>query len=309
MLLNKCKTGLRPTLLVDSVKLNNELGVRVLIASETFQHTGSFKFRAAYNVALSSSAPHLVTASSGNFGQALAYACQLTGKKCTVVMPKTSTKSKIEAVEGFGAEVRLVDVGVKSRGEWLLDVLIELGTEVESVSPYDDERVIEGNSTLADELVNYKDDFDSVIVPIGGGGLSAGLIEGFKRNKVDVKIFGAEPKLGNDAAQSLEKGEIVSNEKEPATIADGARTLSVGKHNFPILKSGLTEILEVEEADIVAAMRLLFMQANLKSEPTGALSLAALMANKERFEHKKPLVIVSGGNVDAAQYAKLIATD
>ncbi|MBX3136219.1 pyridoxal-phosphate dependent enzyme [Candidatus Obscuribacterales bacterium] len=294
---------------MDSVKLNNELGTRVLIASETFQHTGSFKFRAAYNVALSSSAPHLVTASSGNFGQALAYACQLTGKKCTVVMPETSTKSKIEAVEGFGGEIRLVDVGVKSRGEWLLDVLIELGTEVESVSPYDDERVIEGNSTLADELVNYKDDFDSVIVPIGGGGLSAGLIEGFKRNGVDVKVFGAEPKLGNDAAQSLAKGEIVSNEKEPATIADGARTLSVGKHNFPILKSGLTEILEVEEDEIVAAMRLLFMQANLKCEPTGALSLAALMANKERFEHKKPLVIVSGGNVDAAQYAKLIATD
>ncbi|MBX3148971.1 pyridoxal-phosphate dependent enzyme [Candidatus Obscuribacterales bacterium] len=294
---------------MDSVKLNNELGTRVLIASETFQHTGSFKFRAAYNVALSSSAPHLVTASSGNFGQALAYACQLTGKKCTVVMPETSTKSKIEAVEGFGGEIRLVDVGVKSRGEWLLDVLIELGTEVESVSPYDDERVIEGNSTLADELVNYKDDFDSVIVPIGGGGLSAGLIEGFKRNGVDVKVFGAEPKLGNDAAQSLNKGEIVSNEKEPATIADGARTLSVGKHNFPILKSGLTEILEVEEDEIVAAMRLLFMQANLKCEPTGALSLAALMANKERFEHKKPLVIVSGGNVDAAQYAKLIATD
>jgi len=294
---------------VDSVKLNNELGMRVLIAAETFQHTGSFKFRAAYNVALSSSAPHLVTASSGNFGQALAYACQLTGKKCTVVMPESSTKSKIEAVEGFGAEVRLVDVGVKSRGEWLLDVLIELGTEVESVSPYDDERVIEGNSTLADELVNYKDDFDSVIVPIGGGGLSAGLIVGFKRNGVDVQVFGAEPKLGNDAAQSLEKGEIVSNEKEPATIADGARTLSVGKHNFPILKSGLTEILEVEEDEIVAAMRLLFMQANLKCEPTGALSLAALMANKERFEHKRPLVIVSGGNVDAAQYAKLIATD
>jgi threonine dehydratase len=296
-------------LLVDSVKLNSELGMRVLIASETFQHTGSFKFRAAYNVALNSSAPHLVTASSGNFGQALAYACQLTGKKCTVVMPVTSTKAKVDAVASFDAEVRLVDVGVKSRGEWLLDVLIELGTEVESVSPYDDDRVIEGNSTLADELVNYKSDFDSVIVPIGGGGLSAGLIEGFRRNGVEVKVYGAEPLLGNDAAQSLEKGEIVSNEKEPATIADGARTLSLGKHNFPILKSGLTEILEVEESEIIAAMRSLFMQANLKSEPTGALSLAALMANKDRFEHKKPLIIVSGGNVDAAQYAKLIASN
>ena len=294
--------------MVESVKLNNELGMKVLIASETFQHTGSFKFRAAYNVVLSSSAPHLVTASSGNFGQALAYACQLTGKQCTVVMPTTSTKAKIAAVESFGAEVRLVDVAVKSRGEWMLDVLIELGTGVETVSPYDDERVIEGNSTLADELVAFKDDFDSVIVPIGGGGLSAGLIEGFKRNGIDVKIYGAEPLLGNDAARSLEKGEIVSNEKEPATIADGARTLSIGKHNFPILKAGLADILEVEEDDIVTATRLLFMYANLKCEPTGALGLAALMANKARFERKRPLVIVSGGNVDAELYAKLIAS-
>lgn len=293
--------------MVDSVKLNNELGMKVLIASETFQHTGSFKFRAAYNVALSSSAPHLVTASSGNFGQALAYACQLTGKQCTVVMPETSTKAKIAAVQSFGAEVRLVDVTVKSRGEWMLDVLIELGTGVETVSPYDDERVIEGNSTLADELVAYKDSFDSVIVPIGGGGLSAGLIEGFNRNGVKVKIYGAEPLLGNDAARSLEQGVIVYNEKEPATIADGARTLSIGKHNFPILKEGLADILEVEEDDIVTAMRKLFMYANLKCEPTGALGLAALMANRSRFEHKKPLVIVSGGNVDAEQYAKLIA--
>jgi threonine dehydratase len=293
---------------VDSVKLNNELGTKVLIASETFQHTGSFKFRAAYNVALSSSAPHLVTASSGNFGQALAYACQLTGKNCTVLMPETSTRAKVRAVESFGADARLVDVTVKSRGEWLLDLVIELGHEVESVSPYDDERVIEGNSTLADELMHYKDDFDTVVVPVGGGGLSAGLIEGFRRNQLDVTVIGAEPLLGNDAARSLEKGEIVANEKEPATIADGARTLSIGHHNWPILQSGLSEIIEVEEDEIVRALRLLFLQANLKAEPTGALSVAAVLANKHRFENKRPLLIVSGGNVDPDQFAKLIST-
>lgn len=307
MLQSKCKTALRPTVLVDCVKLNNELGTKVLIASETFQHTGSFKFRAAYNVALSTSAPHLVTASSGNFGQALAYASQLTGKKCTVVMPDTASKAKIEAVESFGAEARLVDVKKKSRGEWLLDVVIELGHDLESVSPYDDERVIAGNSTLADELAEYKNEFDTVIVPIGGGGLCAGLIEGFKRNSIDVETIGAEPMLGNDASRSFQSGEIVSNETEPATIADGARTLAVGHANFPILKDGLKDVIEVEEDDIVKALRTLFLFANLKAEPTGALSLAAVMANPKRFEHKRPLIIVSGGNVDAAQFAKLIS--
>ncbi len=308
MLQNKCKTELRPTLVVESVKLNNELGMNVLIATETFQHTGSFKFRAAHNVALNTSSPHLVTASSGNFGQALAYACQLVGKKCTVLMPNTSTQAKVDAVRSFGAEARLVDVTKRTRGEWLLDLVIELGHDAESVSPYDDDRVIEGNSTLADELMEHKEHFDTVIVPIGGGGLSAGLIQGFRRHDADVRIVGAEPRLGNDASRSLAAGEIISNEKEPATIADGARTLAVGHHNFPILQSGLSEIIEVDENDIIDAVKLLFLQANLKAEPTGALSLAALMANKSRFEHKRPLIIVSGGNVDPVQFAKLISS-
>lgn len=307
MLLSKCKNQLRPTLVVDSVKLENELGLKVLLASETFQHTGSFKFRAAYNVALNSSAPHLVTASSGNFGQALAYACQLADKRCTVVMPDQSTVAKVEAVKNFGADARLVDVSVKSRGEWLLDAVIELGHDVEVVSPYDDERVIEGNSTLSDDLLPYRDEFDTVVVPIGGGGLCSGLIEGFRRNNMEVEVIGAEPLSGNDAARSFRAGEIVANEKEPDTIADGARTLSVGHHNWPILKSGLNDIIEVEEQDIVTALKLLFLHANLKAEPTGALSTAAILANKNRFENKRVLAIVSGGNLDPAQFASLIS--
>lgn len=303
---SNCKTKLRPTLVLDSVKLNQELGMDVLIASETFQHTGSFKFRAAHNVAHNTSSPHLVTASSGNFGQALAYACQLVDKKCTVVMPNTSSQAKVDAVRSFGADARLVDLSKKTRGEWLLDVVIEIGHDAESVSPYDDDRVIEGNSTLADELVAYKDSFDTVLVPIGGGGLASGLIQGFRRNGVEVNIIGVEPTRANDAARSLAAGEIVANKKEPDTIADGVRTLSVGHHNFPILQSGLTEILEVEETDIVRAVKLLFHYANLKTEPTGALSTAALLSNKQKFEKKRPLLIVSGGNVEPALFAKLI---
>ncbi len=306
MLQSKCNSALRPTLIVESVKLNNELGLNVHIASEAFQHTGSFKFRAAYNVATNSSALHLVTASSGNFGQALAYACRLTGKKCTVVMPAQSTKAKVEAVRGFGADARLVDVSIKSRGEWLNEVISELGGTVENVSPYDDPRVIEGNSTLADELYQYRDKFDTVVVPIGGGGLSSGLISGFRRLGLAVDFIGAEPLLGNDAARSLRNGAIISNNTEPATIADGARTISVGQHNWEILKTGLSDIIEVSEENIVRGLQLLFFQANMKVEPTGALSLGAVLANKERFAGKRPLLIISGGNVDGADYVRLL---
>ncbi len=306
MLQSKCNSALRPTLVVESVKLNDELGLNVLIASEAFQHTGSFKFRAAYNVATNSSAPHLVTASSGNFGQALAYACLLTGKKCTVVMPAQSTKAKVDAVRSFGADARLVDVSVKSRGEWLDEVIAELGSNVENVSPYDDPRVIEGNSSLADELYQYKDRFDVVVVPIGGGGLSSGLISGFRRLRLAVDVIGAEPLLGNDAARSFRDGTIIVNNAEPDTIADGARTLSVGQHNWEILKNGLSDIIEVSEGNIVRGLQLLFFQANMKVEPTGALSLGAVLSDKQRFAGKKPLLIVSGGNVDGESYVKLL---
>ncbi|MBX9666361.1 MAG: pyridoxal-phosphate dependent enzyme [Candidatus Obscuribacterales bacterium] len=306
MLQSKCNGALRPTLVVESVKLNNELGLNVHIASEAFQHTGSFKFRAAYNVATNSPAPHLVTASSGNFGQALAYACRLTRKKCTVIMPAQSTKAKVDAVRSFGADARLVDVSVKSRGEWLDEVIAELGSSVENVSPYDDPRVIEGNSSLADELYQYKDRFDTVVVPIGGGGLSSGLISGFRRLGLAVDVIGAEPLLGNDAARSFRDGTIIVNNAEPATIADGARTLSVGQHNWEILKNGLSDIIEVSEENIVRGLQLLFFQANMKVEPTGALSLGAVLSDKQRFFGKKPLLIMSGGNVDGESYVKLL---
>ncbi len=300
------KQAISPTVIVESEKLNIALGMPVLLALETFQQTGSFKFRAAYNVATNSTFAHLVTASSGNFGQALAYACKLTGKACTVVMPSTSSQAKVAAVKNFGGQVRLVDVLQKSRAEWLQELVAELG-EVEAVSPYDDSRVIEGNSSLAEDLLPHCHRFDCVIVPIGGGGLSSGLIVGFGRNGIDAEVFGAEPLLANDAARSLRAGSIISNDREPMTLADGARTLSVGKKNWEILKDGLAGIIEVDEDSIAASVRLLFNQANVKAEPTGALGTGALLSNKERFAGRKPLLIVSGGNVDPDLFARLIA--
>ena len=296
--------AIRPTTFIESVKLRDELGLDVTIAAETFQHTGSFKFRAAYNLALNVSNDSILTASSGNFGQALAYACKLAGKQCTVVMPSTSAKVKIDAVKGFGATVDLVDTMKVGRNERVAQLAAEM-PKAYFASAYDDRFVIDGNATLGDELAAA--DFDAVIAPVGGGGLISGLALGLRRNGSDTKVFGAEPLLGNDAARSLAAGELIANEAEPLTIADGARTISLGKLNWPIIQKNVERIFEVADERIVEATRLMFSLANLKCEPTGALALAALLDNKESFRGRRVCIIVSGGNVDTAIYREMLS--
>ncbi|MGI8555151.1 MAG: threonine ammonia-lyase [Pyrinomonadaceae bacterium] len=296
--------AIRPTVFIESEKLKTFLNLDLTIASETFQHTGSFKFRAAYNLALNVENDEILTASSGNFGQALAYACKLTGKKCTVVMPETSAKVKIEAVKNYGATVDLVDTKKVGRNERVLQ-LAEQMAGVYVASAYDDLFVIEGNSTLGDELSTRN--FDIVIAPVGGGGLSSGIIKGLRKNNQTTEVFGAEPLLANDAFRSLKAGKIIPNETEPATIADGARTISLGKHNWEIIKSGIAEIAEVSDEKITEAVRLLFSLANLKCEPTGALPLGAILENSDKFKNKKICAVVSGGNVDTEIYRQILS--
>jgi threonine dehydratase len=296
--------AIRPTTFIESAKLRDRLGLDLTIATETFQHTGSFKFRAAYNLALNVPNGEILTASSGNFGQALAYACKLLDKKCTVVMPETSARVKIEAVRGYGATVDLVDTNKVARSERVEQLAAQMPGAY-FASAYDDDFVIEGNSTIGNELAER--DFDAVIVPVGGGGLSSGIVQGLKRNGRDTRVFGAEPLMGNDAARSLREGRLVVNETEPMTIADGARTISLGNRNWAILKDGLAGIIEVSEENIRGAVRLYFDLANLKSEPTGALGLGAILEDKEKFAGKKVCVIVSGGNVDGEVYRHLLS--
>ena len=304
--MKKLLEAIKPTVFIQSVKLNEILGLDVTIATETFQHTGSFKFRAAYNVALNVGQDHLIAASSGNFGQALAFACKLLGKKCNIVMPDTSAKVKIEAVKNFGATVDLIDVNTISRAEKVSQLLEEF-PDAYKASAYDDPLVIEGNSSLGFELAGCETDFDEIIVPVGGGGLISGISKGLCESGDQAKLIGAEPAMANDASLSLQKGEIVRNEQEPQTIADGARTVSVGEHNWKIIKNGVSEIIEVSEENIKKALRIYFESANLKVEPTGAVSLGAILENKTRFENKKICVVVSGGNVDAEIYRKILA--
>jgi len=295
----------RPTTLIEARRLSKRLGLDLTIASETFQHTGSFKFRAAYNVAANVEAHTILTASSGNFGQALAYACSLLSKKAIVVMPETSARVKMDAVREHGGTVEPVDVRVKSRAERVAELHRE-HPEAFVASAYDDPLVIQGNATLGEELAPL--DFDVITVAVGGGGLSSGIIQGLREaGNRKTRVVGAEPLLGNDAARSLAAGHIVKNESEPMTLADGARTVSLGEHNWAILKDGIESIVEVPEENIAEAVRLLFSLANLKAEPTGALGVGALLTDPERFRGRRVCAVVTGGNVDPEVFHRVLA--
>jgi threonine dehydratase len=297
---------IRPTTFLESLRLNARLGTRLILASETFQYTGSFKYRAACNVAIHVPHPHLITASSGNFGQALACACRQLGKSCTVVMPGTSARVKVDAVREFGGVVDLIDVRAISRRDRVTE-LAHLNPAAYVASAYDDPLVIAGNATLGEELAAPDPPMDLIIAPVGGGGLTSGLITGLRARGRPIPVFGAEPVLANDAARSLRAGRIISNEVEPQTIADGVRTVSVGQHNWAVLREGLAGIIEVSEEHIREAVRLLFTLANLKAEPTGALAVAAVLAAPAQFRDRAVGCVVSGGNVDAEVFREILA--
>lgn len=298
--------AIHPTTIIDAPRLAARLGANLTIASETFQHTGSFKFRAAYNLVSTVEQQLIITASSGNFGQAIAYACRLLGKSCTIVMPQTSAQVKIDAVREYGGTVDLIDVRVKGRAERVTELATQ-HPEAYIASAYDDPLVIDGNASLGAELASMNRQFDFIIAPIGGGGLTSGIIKGLREAGSTTQVIAAEPLLANDAARSLRAGHIVANEQEPQTIADGARTVSVGQHNWKILRDGLAGIVEVPEENIREGVRLLYAYANLKSEPTGALSIGALLTEPERFANRSVCCVISGGNVDMEVYGKILA--
>ena len=297
----------RPTLLLPCPcpPLRTDFFCEVTLATETFQYTGSFKFRAAYNLIASIPQQRVVAASSGNFGQAVAYACQLLGKSCIIVMPSTSAQVKIAAVQRYGGVVDLVDVNKVSRVERVAQLLREQPDAFQAQA-YDDYRVVAGNSTLGQDIL-HSGQFDIIVVPVGGGGLSSGIVIARDHVQANTEVIGAEPLLGNDAARSFRAGQLLRNEQEPTTIADGARTLSLGQLNWEILQQGLSDIIEVSDDVIAQAVRHCFQYVNLKLEPTGALAVGAIFAHPERFTGKRVCCIVSGGNVDPATYARLIS--
>ncbi len=295
----------RHTTIVDATRLREALGLDVILASETFQHTGSFKFRAAYNLASNVSQNTIIASSSGNFAQALAYACKLLGKKAILVMPSTSAQVKVDSVREFGGIADLVDTRIKSRAQRVAELAAE-HPEAYIGSAFDDILDIQGNASLAWELHESGLDFDTVVAPVGGGGLTSGLVLGFREAGREVDIIAAEPQMANDASRSLKEGKLIANEFEPPSIADGARTISLGNLNYEFLKDGLKTVVEVPEETIKQATRDLFLLANLKAEPTGALGVGALMVAPELFRGRKVVCVISGGNCDPAVYADIL---
>jgi threonine dehydratase len=296
----------RKTTFIEAPRLAKRLGTSLTIATETFQHTGSFKFRAAYNLASKVSERKIVTASSGNFGQAMALACSLLSKTCVVVMPSTSAQVKIDAVREYGGVVDLIDVREKGRAARVAELAVE-NPDAYVASAYDDPLVIEGNASLGAELASSGREFDFVVAPVGGGGLTSGIIRGLRAGGSRARVVGAEPLIANDAARSLRAGHIVVNETEPQTIADGARTVSVGQHNWAVLKEGLAKIVEVPEENIKEGVKLLFSLANLKAEPTGALAIGAVLTEPDLFRDRSVCCVISGGNVDPKVYLQILA--
>jgi threonine dehydratase len=299
----------RPTTIVEAPRLAARLGVDLFLAVETFQQTGSFKFRAAANVAANVPNEVIIAASSGNFGQALARAAALAGKRAIIVMPASSAKVKVEAVRSFGGEVVFVDTTRETRAAKVAEVFAA-HPDAYLGSAYDDPLVIAGNASLGHELAAVAAagrPFDDVVVPLGGGGLTAGMVQGLRASGNPARVWGAEPLLANDGAQSLRAGHIVRAETEGATIADGARTQALGTHNWAILEHGLAGIVEVDEPEIREAVRLLSALANLKAEPTGALTTGAVLASPDRFRDRRVCCVVSGGNVDPQVYLDILS--
>ena len=296
------------TPVMTSRTLEARLGCAVYLKCENFQRMGAFKFRGAYNAVIQLSPAErgrgVVTHSSGNHAQAVALAAGLAGSRAVVVMPRGSSPPKLAATrDTYGAEVVLCDNSVASREETTRILMAERGLTM--VHPYDDERIIAGAGTAALELLEETGDLDAVIAPIGGGGLMSGTCLAAHGLASATAVYGVEPERADDARRSLEAGRIVAG-GPPDTIADGLRT-TLSERTFAVLRTHLEGIATVREDEIVEAMRFLWERMKLVVEPSGAVSLAALLAGRLDVRGKRVGVIVSGGNVDLASFFAQLA--
>ena len=279
--------------------LDKMCGAEVFLKCETFQRTGSFKFRGACN-ALSllderERAHGVVTHSSGNHAQALALAAAVSGVKAKIVMPKGSSPVKVAAVKGYGAEVILCENTLESREKTAAGLIEAEGLAL--VHPYNDERIIAGAGTAALELIEETGELDYLLAPVGGGGLLSGSALSAKGLRPSTKVWGVEPAGADDAFRSFNEGRIVP-QTNPRTIADGLRT-SLGEKTFPVIRSFVDEIALAGEEEILQAMRFLWERMKLVVEPSGAVPLVPLLNGSLRSAGKPPRVgvIISGGNV------------
>lgn len=284
----------------------------VWLKAESLQPIGSFKLRGAANKILQLSkdeiARGVITYSSGNHAQGVAYAARAVGAKAVIVMPSNAPAIKRAATLALGAEV--VDVGVASseRLAKAEELVRKHGYVV--VPPYDDAKIIAGQATCGLEILETLPDVDLVLSPVSGGGLLSGTATAVKLMNPGAKVFGVEPELAGDTAESFRTGKIVTwgAELTSRTIADGLRTQSVGERNFAHIQAYVDGIITVTEAEIRAAMRAIVATARLVPEPSGAVTTAALLFHSHELPgYRKAVAIVSGGNVDPKLLAEVLS--
>jgi threonine dehydratase len=295
------------TPVLTSRHLDEATGGRVFLKAENLQRAGAFKFRGAANAVATLTADErargVATASSGNHAQALALAARLEGVRAVILMPRDSPPNKLEATRGHGAEVILFDRYGEDREALLAAIVEERG--LVPVHAYDDERVMAGQGTAALELLEQAGPLDLLLVCVGGGGLIAGCATAAKALQPGIRVVGVEPEAGDDVRRSLRAGERVRI-PVPRTIADGQQLPTPGALTFEVIRERVDDVALASDAEIVAAMRVLFERVKTVAEPSGACALAALLAGRVDGRGLRVGVTISGGNVSAGRFSELL---
>lgn len=287
---------------------NEVTGAQLFFKCENFQRMGAFKFRGAYN-ALAQLTPQqrqrgVCAFSSGNHAQGVALSAKLLGMAATIVMPLDSPAVKMAATRGYGAQVITYDRYTQDREAIGRQLAQDRGMTL--VPPYDHAHVMAGQGTAAIELFEDTGPLDLLLVCLGGGGLLSGCAVAARQLSPNCRLIGVEPVAGNDVQQSQRQGRIVKIDT-PKTIADGAQTQQVGQLTFPVIQALVDDIVTVSDAQLIEAMRFAAARMKMVLEPTGALAMAAAMQGAVDVRGKRVGVILSGGNIDIAQFAQFLA--
>jgi threonine dehydratase len=294
----RIKPYIHRTPILTSTFMNELTGAKLFFKCENFQKAGAFKVRGASNAVFGLSdemaAKGVATHSSGNHALSLSYAAGRRGIPVTVVMPRTAPQAKKDAVIGYGGVIVECDPSTSSREETFARVVAETGAEF--VHPYNDPRVIAGQATCSRELLEQVDNLDSIIAPIGGGGMISGTCLTVSNVAPGMKIYAAEPLNADDAARSFRAGHIIADDA-PETIADGLK-VPLKELTWHFVSNHVTDVLTATEEEIIDAMKLTWERMKIVIEPSCAVPLATIIKNRALFENKRVGVVITGGNVD-----------
>lgn len=303
----RIKSYIHHTSVMSSGSIDALAGCRVYFKCENFQKIGAFKARGAMNAVLSLSeeerAKGVATHSSGNHAQALARAAKIMGIRAYIVMPRTAPEIKKKGVRAFGGEITECEPTLEARESTLAEVIKRTGaTEIHPFNNYD---VIAGQATAAIELLDTAGELDFMLAPVGGGGLLSGTLLAAKYFSPRTKVIAGEPAGADDTFRSLKSGKIEPSQAD--TVADGLLT-SLGDKTFPLIKEMVSEVITVNDHEIISAMRLIWERMKIIVEPSCAVPFAAVLKEKEKFAGKNVGIILSGGNVDLERAFKLFAS-